>query len=254
VTVQLPDGYGPVTRRGVQGFAWSGALDWVGDTLAGEGTLEAWSALGESVDLGGGRGVTRARLAPVPGPDGRARWVCRHYRRGGWLARVLEDRYVAVGTERPFRELIASVAARARGVRTPAVVAGAVYRVGLVYRADIVTEEVADAPSLAAWLRTPRDRPSAEDLLVRAGRAVGTLERACVVHADAHAGNILMSRDGPAWIVDLDRAAVLAPDTRVPLRMRARLERSLHTACVRHGLEISASAWDALRAGYEDEA
>jgi len=254
VTARLPDGYGLVTRRGVQGFAWSGALDWLEATLAREGTLEAWAGHGESVELAGGRGVTRVRHAPVPGPDGRARWACRHYRRGGRVASLLGDRYVAVGTKRPLRELFASVAARARGLRTPAVVAGAVYRAGLVYRADLVTEEVPDAPSLADWLRTPPDRPPDEDLLLRAGRAVGALERARVVHADASAGNILMARDGPAWIVDLDRAAVLTPHGRVSLRMRARLERSIRKLCAAHGLEVTTPAWRALRAGYEDGA
>jgi 3-deoxy-D-manno-octulosonic acid kinase len=252
VTARLPDGYGLVTRRGVEGFALAGALDWLEGTLAREGTLEAWAGHGESMDVAGGRVVVRARAAPVPGPDGRARWVCRHYRRGGWVARVLGDRYAAVGTERPFRELIASVAARARGVRTPAVVAGAAYRAGLVYRADLVTEEVPDAPSLADWLRAPRDRPPVEDLLLRAGRLVGALERARVLHADANAGNVLMAREGPAWVVDLDRAAVLAPDARVPHRMRARLERSLRKICAALGLEVTASAWGALRAGYEE--
>lgn len=252
MTARLPDGYGLVTRRGVEGFAWAGALDWLEGTLAREGTLEAWAGHRESVDVGGGRGVTRACPAPVPGPDGRARWVCRHYRRGGWVARVLGDRYVALGTERPFRELMASVAARARGVRTPAVVAGAAYLAGLVYRADLVTEAVPDAPSLADWLRAPRDRPSDEDLLLRAGRAVGALERARVLHADANAGNILLARDGPAWVVDLDRAAVLAPDARVPHRMRARLERSLRKIYAAQGLAVAAPAWGALRSGYEE--
>jgi hypothetical protein len=95
-------------------------------------------------------------------------------------------------------------------------------------------------------------RPSVEDLLLRAGRLVGVLERARVLHADANAGNVLMAREGPAWVVDLDRAAVLAPDARVPHRMRARLERSLRKICAALGLEVTASAWGALRAGYEE--
>jgi hypothetical protein len=252
VTAQLPDGYGLVTRRGARGFAWAGALDWLEDTLTREGTLDGWAAHGESV--GEGRGVTHARPAPVRGPDGRARWVCRHYRRGGWISPLLGDRYVALGTARPFRELVASVAARARGVRTPSVVAGAVYGAGPAYRADLVTEEVPDAHTLADWLRTERDRPSDDDVLLRAGRAVGTLERARVVHADVSAGNILLAREGPAWVVDLDRAVVLTPDAPVPRRMRARLERSLRKLYAAQGIVVGASAWDALHAGYEDEA
>ena len=254
MTARLPDGYGPLAQRGVEGFAWAGALDWLEVTLSRDGTLEAWAGLGDGVDLAGGRGVTRARPAPLQGPDGRARWVCKHYRRGGHLASLLGDRYVAVGVARPFRELEASIAARARGVLTPAVVSGAVYRAGLVYRADLVTEEVPEARNLATWLRMARDRPSDEDLLRRAGRAVGALERARVVHADLNAGNILMARDGPAWVIDLDRAAVLAPAARAPRRMRARLERSLRKIYAAQGLAVTTSAWSALQAGFEDEA
>jgi 3-deoxy-D-manno-octulosonic acid kinase len=252
VTARLPDGYRLVTRRGARGFAWAGAADWLADTLAHAGTMAAWAAQGASV--GEGRGAARARPAPVPGPDGRARWVCRHYRRGGWIAPLLGDRYAGVGTARPFRELLASAAARARGVRTPAVVAGAVYRTGPVYRADLVTEEVPDTHSLAAWLCMAVDRPSDDDLLLRAGRAVAMLERARVAHADMSAGNLLLAREGPAWIVDLDLAAVLAPHATVPRGMRARLERSLRKLYAARGLVVADSAWGALRAGYEDEA
>jgi hypothetical protein len=35
--------------------------------------------------------------------------------------------------------------------------------------------------------------------------------------------------------------------------MRGRLERSLRKLYAIHGLAFGASAWDALRAGYEDE-
>jgi 3-deoxy-D-manno-octulosonic acid kinase len=251
VTARLPDGYDLVTRRGTRGFAWAHASDWLEDTLARAGTLEGWASVGQGA--GAGRGVARARPAPVRGPEGRARWVCRHYRRGGWIAPLLGDRYMGVGTERPFRELAASVAARARGVRTPAVVAGAVYRAGPVYRADLVTEEVPDTRSLADWLHEVHDRPTDDDLLLRAGRVVASLERARVAHADASAGNILLAREGPAWIVDLDRAVVLPPGAPMPSRMRARLERSLRKLCAARGLPPTASAWDALYAGYEGD-
>jgi 3-deoxy-D-manno-octulosonic acid kinase len=254
VSAELPDGYGLVTRRTVQAFAWSPVQDWLEGTLARDGTLQAWGAQGEGDDLAGGRGGAAARAAPGPGPTNTARWVSRHYRRGGWVAPLLGDRYAAVGIARPFRELAASVAARARGVLTPAVVAGAVYRAGFVYRADLVTEEVPDARSLADWLRASRDGAAEADLLRRAGRAVRGLERARVVHADANAGNILMAREGPAWVVDLDRAAVLSQGAaQSGTRMRGRLERSLRKLYAIHGLAFGASAWDALRAGYEDE-
>ena len=249
----LPDGYRLLDRGEVRGFVWAPAMDWLERALAESGTLEAWAGAPGGVEVAGGRGSTRAREAPASGPDGRRRWVCRHYRRGGWAAPLLGDRYLPSGSGRPFRELAVSVVARARGVPTPAVVAGAVYRAGSLCRADLVTEEVPDVRSLADWLLDTSDPPVVEDLLRRTGRALGELERARLVHADASAGNFLLATDGPAWVVDLDRGTAFPMDA--PARvgsMRRRLERSLRKISARVGVELSRSSWRALRAGYED--
>jgi 3-deoxy-D-manno-octulosonic acid kinase len=228
-------------------------MEWLDETLARHGTLAAWADAAGAVVLARGRGAVHAVPAPLTGPDGRDRWVVRRYRRGGWAA-PLGDRYVARGATRPLRELGASVAARARGVRTPAVVAGAAYRAGAVYRADLVTEEIADVRSLADLLRDSADDDVDEGLLRRTGRAVGALEGARIVHADASAGNFLLGGEGPAWVVDLDRCTILPQGARRPAeRMRRRLERSLRKICAERGRLVSAAGWSALRAGYEEE-
>src|SRR5690606_34777374 len=188
------------------------------------------------------------------GPDGRARWAVRHYLRGGAVASWLGDRYLAAGPPRPLWELRASVAARIRGVRTPAVVAGAVYRSGALYRADLVTELVPDAVDLAGALfarRSPAgkgrciggvaaespgaagagaegDRSAA---LHAAGLLLGHAARSGILHVDLNAKNVLVrATEGgqEAWLIDLDRCRVRAgggdADAAVMLR---RLERSL---------------------------
>lgn len=249
----LPEGYDLVVRAGVRGFVWAPAIGWMEETLVRHGTLEAWASGVESVEVARGRGSTRARPAPVPGPHGGRRWVCRHYRRGGWASALLGDRYLARDPGRPFHELTVSVVARARGVRTPAVVAGAVYRAGALSRADLVTEHVPNVKSLADWLLESRDPHVVEDLLRRAGRALGDLERARVIHSDASVGNFLLPEDGPAWIVDLDRAAARPLEAPAPVgRMRRRLERSLRKLCATRGVALPATGWRALRTGYGD--
>jgi 3-deoxy-D-manno-octulosonic acid kinase len=229
-------------------------MGWLDDTLARHGTLEAWASGPESVEVGAGRGPTRARAAPLSGLDGSDLWVCRHYRRGGRLAPLLGDRYVRWGSERPFRELEASTQARARGVRTPAIVAGAVYRAGAFYRADLLTEHVPQARSLAHRLREERGA-GREGLLRRVGRAVRALEEARVLHADASAGNFLLEPGGTVWVLDLDRCVVLPAGERAPGgAMRLRLERSLRKISALCGAPFGESEWTALRAGYEDVA
>jgi tRNA A-37 threonylcarbamoyl transferase component Bud32 len=106
--------------------------------------------------------------------------------------------------------------------------------------------------SLADRLLESPEPPAVEDLLRRAGRALGDLERARVVHADASAGNFLLSEEGPAWIVDLDRSVALPLDAPAPVgRMRRRLERSLRKVSAVRGVALTAASWRALRSGYE---
>lgn len=240
---------------GVRGFAWENAIDWLEETLARHGTLTGWARAEDGVEAARGRGPLYARSAPFRGPDGRERWVVRHYRRGGWAAPLLGDRYAAWGRSRPIRELEASVAARARGVRTPAVVAGVVYRAGPVYRADLVTELVPDVVSLAVLLRGPLDEATRTDALRRAGVAVRVLARAGIDHADASAGNVLLGPDGPAWVVDLDRCVVRQPDAGASgARMLARLERSARKICAESASPFTDADVSALRAGWQEPA
>jgi 3-deoxy-D-manno-octulosonic acid kinase len=251
----LPDGYGLLIRGEVRAFAWTPAMGWLERSLDEDGTLEAWACGAGSVEIARGRGSVRAREAPLSGPDGSRRWVCRHYRRGGWAAPLLGDRYLAGELGRPFHELTVSDVARARGVRTPAVVAGAVYGAGVLRRADLVTEQVPCARSLATWLLDVPEPDLEQDLLRRAGHALGELERARVLHGDASAGNFLLPTAGPAWIVDLDRGTASSLERPAFIgRMRRRLERSLRKIAAIRGVELTSSSWQALRTSYEETA
>jgi 3-deoxy-D-manno-octulosonic acid kinase len=254
VTAALPAGYRVLERPGVWAFAWDGVIGWLEKTIARGGTLASWAVGADSVALDGGRGGTRSSAAPLAGPDARARWVCRRYRRGGWMASIMRgDLYLAGGVSRPLLELRAAATARERGIRTPAVVAGAVYRAGPFYRADLITEQVPDARSLAACLLDARHDRDRTGPLRRAGEAVRSLERARIEHRDLNAGNVLLSPDGLTWIVDLDRCRALSPDGREPAgQMRRRLERSLRRLGAHGGEPLAPEDWQALRAGYDE--
>ncbi|MDH3270823.1 MAG: hypothetical protein OEN56_05790, partial [Gemmatimonadota bacterium] len=181
--------------------------------------------------------------APVAGPDGRDRWVVRHYRRGGAVASLLGDRYFSLGRPRPVRELAVSVTARARGVPTPAVVAAAVYRAGLFDRYDLVTELVPSVQPLAAWLEGSTPLAGWERAVDGAARLVRQLSDAGIVHVDLNAHNVLLSPEEPenGWVVDLDRARVTsAPNREVARRMSTRLLRSVRKIAATAGTRIDA--------------
>ena len=252
---QLPPGYEAVFGERAWGFAWAPARDWLAAVLEG-GTIYGW-ARDRAHDTRAGRGPVHVVDAPAVGPDGAKRWAVRHYRRGGAIASLLGDRYWGTLRTRPVRELDACAHARARAVRTPAVVAGAVYRAGAsgvagFYRADLVTELVPGARSLADRVR---ERAGLGGALRAAGALVRTLERAGVLHPDLNAGNVVLDQAGHAWVVDLDRARRLHGATRrAAPGMLARLERSLEKLRADAGASLSSDERGELRAGFEARA
>ncbi len=252
---RLPSGYQVVTPPGVEAFAWARAAPWLASALRDEATLHEWAARHAS-DSRAGRGPVHVVTAVVPGPDESPRWAVRRYRRGGAVAPLLGDRYWMAGRTRPERELEASLHARARGVRTPAVIAGAVYRPGSsalagFYRADLVTEWVPGARSLADSLL--EERESATHALLRAGGVVRALDRAGVMHPDLNAGNIVLDAQGEAWVIDLDRCRHLRrPNARAGVAMLRRLQRSLRKLDSSAGRSLSSDEWGALRTGFEE--
>ena len=259
-SVKLPGGYHGFTFPGGYGFVHASSVEHVRRALGGGTTLHEWAARQDGAEPLRGRGVVCSVPAPCPGPDGRDRWAVRRYRRGGAVA-FLGERYLRIGTPRPVLELRASLEARARGVPTPAIVAGVLYRVGLFHRADIASELVPRTRSLAAWMfgsdasaADRRTSGTAAEALRLAGGLTRALEDAGVLHADLNAHNVLIGvHEGlhTAHVVDLDRCRVLAlgaPRRHGP--MRRRLERSLRKLAREHGAPLSDAHWEALETGF----
>jgi 3-deoxy-D-manno-octulosonic acid kinase len=261
--VKLPRGYTALNAEGTDAFAWVAAAGWADSVLASGHTLYDWASKANGVETFEGRGTVYSVPAPAPGPDRRERWAVRHYQRGGMMATVLDDRYVASGASRPDQELVASAEARTRGIPTPAVIAGAMYSAGVFYRADLITELVPNAVSLADLVFSDPgadsapsgdDARSVHNALSATGQLVRMLEESRVVHADLNAMNVLFEREtGDVHVIDLDRAAVLPMEgPAMDGGMRARLERSLHKLGEASGRYLSEGEWDALRAAWAE--
>jgi 3-deoxy-D-manno-octulosonic acid kinase len=202
-----------------------------------------WSARGELSLVSGGRGA-----AWFIG-SGSNRWVLRHYRRGGFIARFSQDRYVWLGEDRvrAFAEWRLLYYLAQRGVRVPRPVAAWYERAGATYSCDLITERIVDAQPLSAALV---QAPLAERGWRAVGAAIARVHDQGVDHADLNAHNILLDSETAVSVIDFDRARLRAPGpwTRKNLR---RLRRSL--------LKISASlpperftpaSWDHLLTGY----
>ncbi|HEX6558679.1 MAG TPA: lipopolysaccharide kinase InaA family protein [Longimicrobiales bacterium] len=170
-------------------------------------------------------------------------WVVRHYHRGGAVARLLHDRYLRTGGSRALRELSVSVAARARGIATPIVIAALEYPDGAFTRYDIATRFISDARDLVSILFGADAVTDA--LLDRVVDLIQQIVQRGMMHRDLNLKNILVSTER-AWVIDLDRCELRATRrTADALAMQRRFMRSLekwqhklgrklpHTQCVR---------------------
>jgi len=207
----------------------------------------SWSGRGELVAVSGGRGS-----AWFVGDAGR--WVLRHYRRGGWVARLCTDRYLWNGERRvrAFAEWRLLADLSRRGLPVPKPLGARYHRSGLVYRCDLITERIAGARTLSASL-------TAAPVPTRTWRAVGAvvarLHAAGADHADLNAHNILVAPEADevevrVSVIDFDRSR-LRPPGAWTRRNLARLHRSLDK--VSRGLpadRFPAAAWKSLLDGY----
>jgi 3-deoxy-D-manno-octulosonic acid kinase len=224
------EGYRIYTQRPTRALIWQPAEKWLDGAIASYGTVHAWAEQQADRRNFVGRGRVFSVPAPVAGPDSADRWAVRHFHRGGALSMHMRDRYLRVGRRRPIRELAASVAARARGIKTPAVICAITYEDGIYYRADLITEVIPGAKTLAHTL-LEHDGTLAWLIAMRqAGEVIQALTELGVHHVDLNAHNIVLTSGATpeAYVVDLDRARILRkPSFSARDQMLARLTRSI---------------------------
>ncbi|MDP9009807.1 MAG: 3-deoxy-D-manno-octulosonic acid kinase [Pseudomonadota bacterium] len=209
-------------------------------------TPEYWSARGEVAAVSGGRGS-----AWFVGSLAHA-WVLRHYRRGGFIARISKDRYWWRGEDRvrAFAEWRLLQYLSERGLSVPKPVAAWYQRTGMTYRCDLITQRIASAQSLSAALASD---PVPESTWRAIGAEIARLHRHGVDHADLNAHNILLDGNEGITLIDFDRGRLRVPGAWASRNLR-RLQRSL--AKISRSLppgRFTPAAWQHLSAGYQAE-
>lgn len=203
-----------------------------------------WEARSALVGQAGGRGTTWFVR------QGDEQWALRHYRRGGWIAKFVTDRYLWAGLERTraWREWHLTAQLHALGLPVPAPVAGRVVRSGLTYRADLITRRIPDAEPLSRLLEQKR---LAESDWRRLGRVLRRFHAAGLDHADLNAHNILQDTDGLFWLIDFDQARLRQAGAWRQVNL-ARLQRSLRKLQrLSPSFHWTEADWAALQTGYE---
>jgi 3-deoxy-D-manno-octulosonic acid kinase len=196
--------------------------------------------------------VSRGRGSAWFIADGVRQWVLRHYRRGGWIARLVHDRYLWTGEARvrAFAEWRLLESLSRRGLPVPQPVAARYQRSGLLYRCDLITQRIQGAEPFSEML----GRDVVPESTWRAlGAAVGRLHRAGVDHADLNAHNLLLDGRGAVTVIDFDRGRM-----RVPGAWTARNLQRLRRSLAKLARELPADRyteqhWQWFVAGYDAE-
>jgi 3-deoxy-D-manno-octulosonic acid kinase len=208
---------------------------------------EFWRQKGALIEVNAGRGSAWFIMW------GTYQWVLRHFRRGGFIARLSQDHYVWTGENRvrAFAEWRLLQALWDRGLPVPKPVAARYRRTGMFYGCDLITQRIAGAEPLSAALT----RDALTEVQWQAvGAAIARLHRAGVDHADLNAHNILIDARDVVSVIDFDRGRLHAHvDASGPgARNLRRLRRSL--AKITRALPVdrhSAQTWGWFMAGYE---
>ena len=208
-------------------------------------TRDHWRARNALEETAAGRGT----VAFIR--DGDQRWVLRHYRRGGVVARLLGDRYLWSGADRTrsFREWRLLRELRSEGLPVPAPVAARYERHGPYYRADLLTAELPTRRTVAqALAAAPLDAATWRAV----GACIARLHAHGVHHADLNAHNLLLGEHGEVYVLDFDRGR-RRPRGAWEQDVLDRLGRSLRkvTTGMPSG-RFDDESWRALLAGLED--
>lgn len=176
-------------------------------------------------------------------------WVLRHYRRGGAIARFLNDRYFGLSPEssRAFREWRLLAELYRRGLPVPRPVAACVEKYLFFYRADLIIEKIPDVRSLAQLLK---DQALPDSLWREIGKCLRRFHDAGCWHADLNAHNILIDGDGQVFVIDFDRGRLRQPGRWAEKNLE-RLLRSLKKIDRISGpIHFQHSDWHTLLEGY----
>lgn len=184
--------------------------------------------------------------------SGDSRFVLRHYRRGGLMAKVSKDGYLWRGESetRSFAEWYLTYHLYRAGLPVPAPIAARYRRQGMFYRADLITQRIEDSESLSDKLARG---PISLTQWIAIGRCIRRFHDAGVHHADLNAHNILLT-PGQVYLIDFDRCTLRKRGWWADTNL-VRLYRSLEKVTLLSAPDsFTDQDWHSLLAGYRESA
>ena len=128
----------------------------------------------------------------------------RHYRRGGFFGKLVEDHYWFTGWEqtRSLQEFNLLRVLIESGVNVPRPIAARAVKTGLTYRADLLSERIPNAKDLVSILL---EKPLPEVMYQKIGQEIAKMHNVNVNHTDLNIHNILIDDQDKVWIIDFDK-------------------------------------------------
>ena len=177
--------------------------------------------------------------------------VYKHYQRGGLVAKLLHDQYfgITLETTRAFREYRLLHQMQILDLPSPVPVAARVIQSGMLYKADLVMNEIEDTTTLADLCL----KSDVENLIwYSVGRCIKQFHDKNVYHADLNARNILLGKAGEAYLIDFDKGCFREPNDSWKASNLSRLNRSLQKfKTTNENFCYTRSNWDRLLDGYK---
>lgn len=178
--------------------------------------------------------------------------VCKQYRRGGLLSKVVKDCYVYTGLEetRMWREFRLLGELTALGLPVPRPVAARCECTqGRVYRGALISECIPNTRTLGEILE---QQSLPEHTWAQVGELIARFHRHHVYHADLNVNNILLDGEGNIYLIDFDKSGIWPYFRQFWAKANLRrLQRSLGKLARRAPhFHYSAASWEALKSGY----
>ena len=182
------------------------------------------------------------------------RCALRHYRRGGWMAALLGDKYRWKGLQqtRAWQEWHLLAKMRDMGLPVPQPLAAHVEHGGHFYRADLLTRKIENSQSLADILRK---KSLPKETWGSIGVTIWRFHQSGIYHDDLNAHNIMLDDDGQVFLIDFDKGELReGGDNAWRKQNLDRLKRSLDKLKEIHQeFWVSDDNWWSLMRAYEDE-
>jgi 3-deoxy-D-manno-octulosonic acid kinase len=175
-------------------------------------------------NLPAGKGVGRAKVAYFHSDN--KNLVLKHYFRGGFVARVVKDRYFGFDVERSraFREWRLLKRMIDLELPVPNAVAAHVRQSLFYYRADLITQLIENSKTLADILV---ERSIDAVQWKKIASCIKRFHDNNIYHADLNARNILLTEKGEVYLIDFDDSYFRIGSNSWKMENLTRLKRSL---------------------------